>query len=511
MPDRSEDTLRTLFASSGVLLVGIAFQLGLGFFARMLIARFLGKVNYGAVSLGLTLLTTASILVLVGMDSGIGRYLPRYEETAYRRGVLVSAYQLVVPLASLLGIGVALLAGPIAEHAFGSPEIAPVLRVFALAIPFAAFVRLTVGSIQGMQQSVPRVLIENFTLPTVRFVLIAAAVIFGFQATGVAWAYAGAYGLAAAVSLYYLVTSTPLLSGVRAVPMHRDLLAFSVPLMVMAAMNMIFQNLDTFMLGVLASTGDVGVYNVVYPVAQLLTVTLTAFGFLFMPVISEFHSDGDLSEMRRVYQIVSKWIFLASLPLFLVIASFPTLVIRTTFGSEYASGGLALAVLAVGFFTHTVFGPNGNALTAIGKSRTIMYDNVLVAVVNAALNLVLIPKYSFLGAAVATTVGYFLMNGLFVAQLYREIDLHPFRRALVRPGIVAVVCWGASYWGLSALLTSDLVIFSSQVLAFAVLYPIVVLAFGGIEPEDLGLIASFEDRVGVDLAVIRRFAKKFAN
>jgi len=75
-----------------------------------------------------------------------------------------------------------------------------------------------------------------------------------------------------------------------------------------------------------------------------------------------------------------------------------------TFGPEYTDGSLALVTLALGFFTHSVAGPNVNTLTAIGRTRIIMWDNLLAGVTNIALNFALIPEYGILGAAVATAV-----------------------------------------------------------------------------------------------------------
>lgn len=504
-------TARRLFTSGGIVFVGIALQLGLGFLTRVVVARLLGPVGYGAVALGLTLLTSVSILVLVGTDTGVGRFLPRQDDPARRRGVLASAFRVVLPLSVLVGVGVALLADPIASRAFDDPGTAPTIRAFGLAVPFAALVRLAVGGARGMEESLPKVYLQNVALPVVRLAFVAAALLLGLRATGVAWAYAAAYGVTGALALAYLHRSTPLFDDGPATSMYRPLLAFSVPLMVTATMNMVFQNIDTLMLGVFATTGDVGVYNVVYPLAQLLTVSLTAFGFLFMPVISGLHADGEADEMERTYQVVSKWILFATLPPFLVIAFDPRTVIGLTFGSEYTSGGLVLTVLAAGFVTHAVTGPSGNMLTALGRSRTIMYDNSLVAAVNVAVNLVLIPRYSLLGAAVATTVGYALMNGLYLVQLHRSTGMHPFRRALVAPSVAAVALWVGLYLGGGLLLPDDPVALAVRAGAFIALYPLVLLYFGGVEPEDVSLVTAFENRIGVDLAPVRDVAGRIAN
>lgn len=511
MSDSSEHKLWSLFTSGGILFVGLVFQLGLGFLARMLIARFLGKVDYGAVALGYTLLLSVSIIVLAGLDTGIGRYLPRFDEPEKRRGVLVSAFQIVVPLSIVAGVVVTALADPIATHLFNDPQLTPIIRVFGLTVPLTSFVRLTVGSIQGMQSSLPRVYIQNITLPLARFGLIAVALLLGFRAVGMAWAYAGAYVIATGLCLYYLVRHTPLLDDVRPASMHTELLTFSAPIMVTATMVMIFQNIDTFMLGALSTTGDVGIYNVVYPIATLHTVTLTAFGFLFMPVISEFHSNDNYDEMSDMYELVSKWIFFATLPLFLVVASFPEVVIRYTFGPEYVSGALALILLAVGFFIHSVSGLSGKTLTSIGRTRTIMYDNVLVATVNIGLNFLLIERYSFVGAALATTAGYVVMDGLYLLQLYRSTGMHPLRRELLGPGIAAIGLWGLLYVGVQSVVDISLITLFGTGVVFIIAYPLLILRFGGVERQDIQLLNTLEDRVGINLEGIRAIAKRLVS
>lgn len=510
MSDESNSTFSRLFASGGIVFMGMIFHLGFGFLARLVIARLLGPVDYGGVTIGIALLTTASTLVVVGTDTGVGRYLPRYDDPSRRRGVLVSAYQVVVPLSVVAGATVALLAGPIAEYVFHDLSLVPIIRIFGLTIPFGGFVKLTVGSIRGMKQALPRVYIRNIGLPLTRFALVAAVVFLGFGAVGVSWAYAAAYGTAAVLSIYYLVRHTSLLSETEATGMHRELLTFSVPLMITATMNVLFQNIDIFVLGNNFSRETVAVYGAIFPLATLLTTLLVGFAFVFMPTISELQSNGEYERMYRTYRIVCKWIFLVSLPIFLVFVMYPELVIRYTFGPKYVEGSLALAILAVGFFSHAVAGPSGDTLTALGHPRLVMYTNVLVVGVNLVLNLILVPRYSLIGAAVASAIGFILMNGLYLTQLYRESGMHPFRSALFKPGLAAGTLWIVGYWLVETVFIPTLPVVIIQMVIFLPLYALCVLRFGGIEREELALLGTFEERTGLDLDAVRAVARRFA-
>lgn len=502
-----DGAFRKLFKGGGLLFLGLVIELGVSFLAKVVIARVLGPVDYGAVSLGVTTLGLLSTLSLLGLHSGIGRYLPRFDSDEDRRGVIVSGFQIGLPVVTFTGMAVAGLANPISTHLFTDPSVAPYIRIFGLAIPFAGLTKLSVGVIRGVQQAAPRVVIQNITPPVTRFFAVAIAVAFGAGALGIATAYAAAWVAAGIVGLYYVFTRSSLLGNAKPTRMHGELLSFSAPLIVSAAMAFVLSDIDTFMLGYFGSTGDVGVYNVVYPIAQLLTVGLSAFGFLFMPIISELDAEGAMDEMQRIYQVVTKWVFMATLPVFLVVALFPNMTITVTFGQEYIEGGVALSLLAVAYFTHAIAGPNSSTLTSIGRTRLIMWDNVAIGILNFILNLLLIPDYGYLGAGLATAISYIVLNLLYSTQLYRETGIHPFSSGLVRPGIAAAILVAIVHWVTRTFFPITVPVLIVMFAVFMVLYGLVILQFGGVEEEEVMLVLSFEDRFDIDLGPLKDFAK----
>lgn len=505
----ADETFRKLFAGGSIVFVGEMFGLGISFLSALVIGRLLGPEGYGAISLGAAALGTVSTVVLLGMHTGVGRYLPRYEDAEHRRGVLVSAFQLVLPLSILAGGVLIVFAEPIATRAFGDSGVAPVLQVFGLAMPFASIEKLTIGGIQGSKRSTPKVLVENVTAHITRLVLAVVILWLGYSAAGVAWAYVFGHVAAAGLGLYYLYRYTPFFTRTKPVSMHRELLTFSAPLIISAIMVKILADIDTFLLGYFVSTADVGIYNVLYPLATMLTVVLASFGFLFVPILSELHAEGETEEMAHIYRLVTKWIFMASLPLFLVIALFPELLIRYTFGPQYTEGAFALSILAAGFFIHAVVGPNYKTLTAMGHTRLIMLDNIGAAALNVALNVVLIPQYSYFGAAVATVISYFLLNVAYSTQLYTRTKIHPFSAALLKPAAAALVSIGGIYLVVTAVVTVTLPIFIPLFLLFLAIHGVVTLRFGGIEREEIVLVLDLEDRLGVDLGPAKTVAKRF--
>lgn len=507
--DDTDTFFRTLLKSGTILFIGLAAEMGISFVAKLVIANALETSAYGAIALGVTVMGITSTLVVLGLANGVGRYLPRYDDPGARRGLLVSAYQLVVPTALAAGAVVAVFAPEIARIGFSDPSVTPIIRIFGLAIPLAAFINLTIGSARGLKSTAPKVVIRNLILPLSRLAAVVVVLYLGQEAIGVAWAYLLSYAIAGSLAIYYVVRHTPLLSlDTPAIGKYRELLSFSLPLLVSAMMVHVFGQLDTLMMGYFVSTSDVGVYNVVYPLGELLTLSLATFRFVYMPIVSELDAESNYEEMKRVFQVITKWIAMMSLPVFLVIGLFPRIIINMTFGAKYNAGAIALSILAVGFFIHTVAGLNSETLTAMGRTRTIMWDNVAVAVLNVVLNLLLIPRYSFLGAAIATTSSYIALNLLYSYQLYSATGIQPFSRALVFPATVALGLVGLIYAVGTTLFDPGVPLLVAFGFVFAVTYGIVILRFGGVEEEEVMLVLSFEERYGVDLGPMKTVANR---
>lgn len=507
MNEQLDDALRTLLKGGGVVFFGLVFELSLAFFGKVIIARAIGPVNYGEVSLAITVLTVSSIITVMGLDVGLSRYIPRYDDTAHRRGLLLSSFQLSIPVGLLVGGGIVVFAPAIATYVFHDPSTTPLLRIFGAAVPLATFVKLAVGGMGGVKQSIPKVVIQNVGLPLTRFLGMAAAVFLGAGALGVSWAYFIAYAVAAVIGVYYLWRLTPLFDlGADYVPSHRKLVVFCAPLMVTAGMMTVFTQSDIFLLGFFDTTEAVGIYGVVYPVAQLLTIPISAFGFLFTPVFSELDAEDRRREMHQLYAVVSKWIFFVTLPLLLVMVFYPQLSIGIPFGGEYASGTFALIIVAIGFFIDATVGLNNNALTSLGHTRAIMYDNTIAALVNIALNVVLIPRYSFLGAAIATAGAFIVLNSLYSYQLYRARGIHPFsHRLLVTAAGAGVLAIGA--YLAAGTLADGLVSLISFAALFGISYVVLILTLG-VGRDEIMIAEAVEGQFGVDLAPMKRVIRR---
>jgi len=504
----TDDIVRALGKSGAVVFLGTFLELGIALFAKLLIARELAPGNYGEVTVGLTILTVTAIVSRLGFDTGIPRNAPRYER-ADRRGVFVSALQLNVLVSVSLAVGLFLTAGPLADF-LNNPQLRPVLRVISVGVPAIPLMRVSLSGTQAVGRSSPKVIVQNLTHPLTRVALVSAVVVFGASPVLVAGAYVASNWAGALAALYFLIRYTPILNGATGwTPKYREMLVFSLPLMATTGLSFILGNTDTLMLQYLQGSVDVGVYDIGYTIAQMLSVGLGSLSYLFLPNISDLHAEERWTEITHLYKLVTKWIAFVTVPPYLIVTYFPGRVI-SVFGSEYVDGSIYLVILASSYFIMAVSGPNKRALSAFGETRYILYVNIFTAGLNVILNLTLIVAIGTVGAAIASTISLVAVHILYCYRLYSAYDITPFSWSLSKPLIPYLLATAVAYVGVQQTIGRlSLAGIVGLVAVAAIVYGIAILSLGGLQEDDVMLVRSAEQSLGVDLEPVKRLTRQF--
>jgi O-antigen/teichoic acid export membrane protein len=183
----------------------------------------------------------------------------------------------------------------------------------------------------------------------------------------------------------------------------RDLFAFSIPLATGDWLAAFVQSSGVLVLAYVYSTHDVALLRAVLPVALLNESVLLSFALLFVPAASRLFACGDFEGLNLFYWRTSVWIAVLSFPVFAATFALATPLSVLFFGSRYAASGHLLHVLALGIYLQGTLGFNGNMLKVAGFVRSLMFINLAALAINAALILLLVPRYGAIGAAWAMT------------------------------------------------------------------------------------------------------------
>ncbi|MFB6097514.1 MAG: polysaccharide biosynthesis C-terminal domain-containing protein [Salinibacter sp.] len=276
----------------------------------------------------------------------------------------------------------------------------------------------------------------------------------------------------------------PLFSALPPTVDLRGLLRFSLPIVGVSLASMGLARADRIMLGPLAGEEAVGLYTAASKMSVQLRFVLFALTAAFSPVISELYHSDRLDALDQLYADTVRWIALGTLPLAVILIVFAP-DIMTIFGSDFREGAILLRLLAVAYIVVAGSGSVGHMLQMSDHQDFAFWVNASMAVLNVALNWVLIQGYGVVGAAIATGTAHILGNLFQLSGLYYFTGIQPFRWNLWKP-LAAAGASGGAAWLLYAQLAPPTRWLIGIPMALLI-YGAVVLALG-LVPRDQAIV-----------------------
>jgi O-antigen/teichoic acid export membrane protein len=180
----------------------------------------------------------------------------------------------------------------------------------------------------------------------------------------------------------------------------------SFPVAIIRTSNILTQRVDILMLSGMQGLTPVGFYAAPVKIINFVSVPLQSLvGALLPHMSSQFATSMD--KLEKTYEKMLKFFILFSLPITVIVLFFAGDIIHLLFGKEYVLGGsaTALRILVVAFFFIMASGPAGATIFS-SEERLLRLAPFIVAItaLNIGLNILWIPKYSFLGASFSTLI-----------------------------------------------------------------------------------------------------------
>ncbi|TYT63646.1 flippase [Natrialba swarupiae] len=498
-----EGDVSKLLSSAVLIGAGQVFYSASQLIERVVVARLLTTDAYGEVSIGLAILTFVTTIGLVGLRDGVPRFMSRYDDDANERGALVAGLVIASVVTIALTIVLLFASGLVSNLLFDRPDSELLVALFVLCIPFTVGLELAVAGIRGRENTLYRTYTRDLLYPTARLLFLAGFLLAGFGIHAAAMAYLVGAVLSCLLACLLLNRLLPLVGTYR---LHvRELLVFSAPLVFATVLSNMLTRTDTLMLGYFRSSHEVGLYSSAYPLASGMLLVLSSFGFLYLPLASRLDADDERAEVESIYELTTKWIFIITFPLFLTFVVFPGDVLTIVFGADYREAGLALSILAIGFFTSATFGRNRETLSALGFTTAIMAANGVAFLINIALNLLLIPRYGFMGAAVTSMLSFVALNLTVYAILKLKYGITPFSRWSGRTFVVLPAVLFPIAFALRGVISLSVFTFPVFLVIVGLCSVAVVSVTGCLQPEDRIPISLLEQRLDVTIPFVRRY------
>ncbi|OGZ33574.1 MAG: hypothetical protein A2Y98_01405 [Candidatus Portnoybacteria bacterium RBG_19FT_COMBO_36_7] len=257
----------------------------------------------------------------------------------------------------------------------------------------------------------------------------------------------------------------------------RRIMKESFPLAISAIFVMIYFKLDTLMLSIMKPAGDVGIYGVAYKILESMIFFPALFVGLLMPLLSKFALSNQ-AEFKKVSQRGLDIMLIFAVPMALggIVLSDP--IIALIAGAQFgeAAGVLNILIFATAIiFLGSLF---SNMIIALEKQKALAKIYAIGAVVNFSINLILIPRFSYWGAASSTLFTEAFVTVLMLVVIKKTANYIPKFRILAKIFLSAAIMSSVLYFA------RDLNIFILLVIALLIYFPL-LLVFRAVSPNEL--------------------------
>jgi O-antigen/teichoic acid export membrane protein len=445
---------KQLTRNVGFALAGELSNMALTFVFGVVAARYLGPERNGVYAYAMSVVW----LLLVFTDMGMTTLLTR--EIARDQAALARELPLVIGLRFVLGLGLTVVAWGISLRAGPSPGAAKALRLMALIL-----ILTPLGAYYMVFRAVERMDLSAWVQFISRLVSVLVLLAVSLTALGV-------YGVIAATLAGTVATAAVVLAllprigvapRVRFAPRQWGvLLGRAFPFLAMSILWEVYNRIDQTLIPYFADMRANGLYAVASRCAFIFTVISTAVNAAVFPYFSRraVESAAPLrSGLAGLYRYMA--VFGLGIAVFIGVPAAGWLVFL--FGNAYRPAAPALTVLTAAMPMLFLYSLNVSTLYSCNRQRVVLWITLGSVALDVALDLLLIPRMGFVGAAVATLATnacYFL--GTYAAARQALGGL-PVARALGAPLICAAAAAGvlhaAAAWPLPLRLAAGLAVF----------------------------------------------------
>jgi len=425
----SQDT--NLLTLSKATLFSLLLQFAaalIHFLLLIFLARLLGVQGYGNYIYVLAWINILVLLAKFGLDLTLVRYVAAYEsqqQWSYLRGVIIWSFKvtllLTVFINCLLLSALWLLADKINSQLVDLFLIGTVL-IFLLSI-----IELYQGILRGLHRVLLSFLVKHILRPLFLGIIVLFLYLFKIslssQLTMV---------MHTCAALLVFIIATRLV--IHCLPVEvkisqtlfkdKEWLITALPLFFIIGSYMIMSQTDIVMLGILKKSEISGIYSAVVNITTFVTFGLTAFNNFAAPMVSKLHTLGKQKALQQMLSFAAWGIlgFAVTASLFLMITGKWLL---SLFGSAFIQGYPVLILLLLGQIINALSGSVNLIATMTGHQIIAAQIIAMGAGLNVLLNLILIPQWGMLGAAIATSLTTIFWNLVLLRFVHQQLGINP--------------------------------------------------------------------------------------
>lgn len=428
----------------------------LGYFIRLMLSRALTIEEYG---LFYSLLGFFGIFIIfndLGFGYSVAYFTPKFiQKKNYRSAWNAYLYDLIIELttSSLLSVVFLIFSEWLSLHYFKIPQARELIYIFSLFFVSNSFVSALQKFFTGVQSEKFYSSMEFVRLLVTTLFILVLWVRGSSNLNMYAWSWVTGYVTVALLysSFQYLYHKKYIMQFVWDKALFSTMFQYAVPTLLVTSLAWITNYIDVFSLTLLKDVREVGVYNVVFPLAGISGFLFSPIQVLFLPLISQYHGKDD----TVVATIINKLLLIVPL-LGMYVCFFIFLnteaVIGILFGNQWIESALLpLKVLSLGYPLQLSAAYLATIISGLGKITErfkIVFFSFTLHVISC---LVLTYFYGVLGTVISNCIVYLLLCYWYLKIINSEVKVKvPWKVYAKTLGILILLAAFFTYLNLSS-------------------------------------------------------------
>ena len=431
----------------------------LQFVVMLYAARLLSKEHFGKFSFALSLSFIAIVLADLGINYMLVREISRNKNSASKYLLNAFAIKVILSFITLFVIAAVL---NILNYPQDTRQIVYIVWLFTILSTFTELFYSIFRAFEVMQYDA---FLKMFRM----FLLTSASLYVLFKGYGVLpFSYMFVF-VEIIVVLTAFVIALKNFINLKAVfdfSFSKSLFKKALPFGLAIVFGGIYFYIGSVMLSKIKGDAEVAVYSVAYNIALAILFIPTVYTNAIYPVLSRYFKESKDS-LKILYEKSFKYLYIIGLPISIGLYLLAGRVIFFFYDEAYSGSIIALQIISWYLFIKFLNFLLGTVLSSIDKQNKRMWGQGLTAIFNVVLNLLLIPKMGYVGAALSTFITEVFLFILYYLYVSKSLYFYNFGNILVKPAIAVIAMFlFIKFTGFGLILT---IIFSALVY-FAVLF-----------------------------------------
>ena len=417
-----------------IQVIGRVISVGIGLLGFGMLTRYLGQVGYGYYTTVYAFLIIFGILIDLGLQMTTTKLIsdPKQNESQILSNALT-----IRLLASIIFLGIA----PVVVLLFPYPPIVKIgVAVASVGFVFASLVA-TLTSLFQKHLIMYKVVIADIVAKILFIIVLITAVKLDLGLTGVIVAFVLDAFLTFIILIYFAIKYVSIRPSFN-FAVWKTILKLTWPIALTIALNLIYFKGYIFIMSLLRSPAEVGLYGAPYRVLEVLINTAYLFLGLILPLLATAVAVKNFAKLKTIIQSSFDFLIIFSAPL--LVGGFflgkPLMVLVA--GQEFAMSGELIKVLLLATVSIFIAALLGYAIVALEQQKRMIKFYAINAVLSIIGYLIFIPKYSYWGAAWMTvfTEIFILVTAAYVVNQTIQFlpNLKIFFKAVAASVVMAI-------------------------------------------------------------------------